>query len=477
MESAVGFERQMEMGELEAGVADALCPDCDRDLPVIGALRRGEWRGLDLPDEIEISVPEGFAYYALDPELYRRAAACFVRAELPARVAVIGLRAIGTTLSTIVARELCAAGCEVASWTVRPRGDPWNRELRVDEGLAQQWREWPGLFAVIDEGPGLSGSSFASVSVCLERLGVPPERLVLFPSWLADASVLISETARMRWALHRKYCVDVEDLNLFAGAKDVGAGKWRGPNDAVAVQPQHERRKYLDGARLYKFAGYGRYGRAALERAEVLRGWIPCCTGLSRGFLSMEWVAGQPPGASAGFLDHAARYLAYIRREFSTGEPVAFEPLAEMISSNAPGAPDPSRWRTAVLDGRVVALDGRMLPHEWIETADGYRKADALDHHDDHFFPGPQDTAWDVAALMVEFGLDAQAQRYFLECYERASGDRGICARLPFYRLAYLACRFAYCDLAMRALAGTEDGARFGRDRTAYQELLSGMIF
>src|SRR5215469_9629868 len=111
VDETTGFERQMARGELEAGVADALCPEYDSDLPVLQALRRGEWKGLDLPREIETSVPEGFAFYALDPELYRRAAACFAREAKPGRVAVIGIRSIGTTLSGIVADELQRLGC------------------------------------------------------------------------------------------------------------------------------------------------------------------------------------------------------------------------------------------------------------------------------------------------------------------------------------------------------------------------------
>ena len=92
---ARGFEREMEMGELHAGIADAYCPDCDRDIG-----------NTVLPPEIEISVPEGFAYYALDPELYRIAARRFRDEARPERVAVIGIRSIGTTLGAIVASEL-----------------------------------------------------------------------------------------------------------------------------------------------------------------------------------------------------------------------------------------------------------------------------------------------------------------------------------------------------------------------------------
>jgi hypothetical protein len=231
-EVAQGFERQMLFGQVEAGVADALCPDFGRDLR----------ESFEPPPEIEISVPEGFAYYALDPELYERAVAQFLEAERPEPVAVIGIRAIGTTLSTIVAARLRESGCEVARSTVRPRGHPWNRELRIEESLAQKWRDWRGVFAVVDEGR----SSFAAVSVCLESLGLAPERVVLFPSWLPDGSEFISATARARWTLHRKYCTPFEDLGLFPGACDLGAGKWRAHTGTnVPVQPQHERRKYL----------------------------------------------------------------------------------------------------------------------------------------------------------------------------------------------------------------------------------------
>src|SRR5690242_1764531 len=81
---ATGFEREMEFGEFHAGVADAFSPDCDRD-----------FRNAEIPPQIDISVPEGFAYYALDPELYRRSARRFAAEVRPDRVAVIGIRSIG----------------------------------------------------------------------------------------------------------------------------------------------------------------------------------------------------------------------------------------------------------------------------------------------------------------------------------------------------------------------------------------------
>jgi hypothetical protein len=452
-EAASGFERLMAWGEIEAALADALCPERDDDLAI-------QPRHCDAFAEIEISVPEGFAYYALDPELYRIAARRFLEDARPARVAVIGIRSIGTTLAAVVESELRARGVAAESWTVRPRGHPWNRELRITDRLARRWREWPGWFAIVDEGPGLSGSSFASVAECLSGLGVPDERIVFLPSWQTDGSGFVSETARRRWQRHRRYTADFEELGLFPGARELSAGRWREMCGTwPAVQPQHERRKYLCGDRLFKFAGYGRYGREKLERAHRLSAFTTPALGFENGFLEMRWVPGRPARLCPGLIQRAAEYLAFLRREFRTGEPADTGPLAEMIACNT-GEP----WPGPLPEEEAVVLDGRMLPHEWIETADGFHKTDALDHHDDHFFPGPHDIAWDVAA----FAAETSAGEAFVEHYRSQSGDHEIAARLPFYRAAYLAFRLGYADLAVRALAGTEEAARFDRERARY---------
>jgi hypothetical protein len=127
-----------------------------------------------------------------------------------------------------------------------------------------------------------------------------------------------------------------------------------------------------------------------------------------------------------------------------------------MIEVNAERA-----WPGGLPEGRAVALDGRMLPQEWLQTAEGFVKTDALDHHDDHFYPGPQDIAWDPAACGVEFHCEER----LLECYTRESGDHGVAGRLPFYRAAYLAFRLGYCDMAAASLGETSDGRRFRRAR------------
>lgn len=441
-----GFDRLMEFGEFETGVADAYSPDCDRDV-----------RHAMIPPEIDISVPEGFAYYALDPELYRRSARRFVAELRPDRVAVIGIRSIGTTLAAVVAEEVPNARV----WTVRPRGHPFERRVCVDYDIARAWLTWAGHFAVVDEGPGLSGSSFASVAEFLSGLGVRDDHIVFLPAWEPDGSAFVNENARRRWLRHRKFSTPFEDLHLFDDAKDLSGGQWREVTGVrPPVQPQHERRKYLRDGRLYKFAGYGRYGRAKLERAARLNGWVPQPQGLENGFLISRWLPGKPARPSRELVEHAARYLAVVAREFATGDTADTAALARLIEHNTGVT-----WPGALPEGQAVILDGRMLRHEWIETADGIVKIDALDHGDDHFYPGPQDIAWDLAA----FGIEFDCEERLVECYTKESGDDDVASRLPFYRAAYLAFRRGYCQMAAQALEGSADGARWQREQEKYE--------
>lgn len=452
---------ELPPGEVEAAVADALCPDEDREHPLLTALRRASL-GLGpvpagIPAKLTVSVPEGFAYYALYPDAYRDAARKFCEECRPAAVVVIGVRGIGASLSAEVARELMARGCEVHSWTVRPRGHPFDRRLRIAGELDERWRTLSGAhFAVVDEGPGLSGTSFACVAEHLAGLGIPDSRVALFPSWEPDGAAFVSERARRRWALHRKYTGTTRAFDRFAGDRELSAGAWRPlvyrrGRLYPPVHPQHERRKYLRGGVLFKFAGLGRFGRRVHERARRLAeaGFGPPVEGLDDGFMAMRFL----PGRAAPTAETIARYLAFIRREFTVpGDP---EPLDEMIRVNVEeGLGASVRLHTPA--ATPVCLDARMLRHEWA----GNLKTDGAEHHQDHFYPGAQDIAWDLAAAQIECGVDPVPH------YERLTGDRAA-ARLPYYRVAWLAFRLGYASLA-----GGVDGGRWARERKRYTELL-----
>src|SRR4051812_47602927 len=94
-----GRDLLIARGMLEQGLADADLND--REAP---------------PEtKIELKTPEGFAFYQLYPEQYRRAAQKWLRECKSAGPAiVIGIRSIGTTLSHVVWEELRNGGVEVS---------------------------------------------------------------------------------------------------------------------------------------------------------------------------------------------------------------------------------------------------------------------------------------------------------------------------------------------------------------------------
>ena len=80
-----------------------------------------------LPEQHRGTAPEGYAFYCLYPEMYRDAALRFFREQGASSSVVIGIRSIGASLSTVVADTVQA----VWRFTVRPRGHPFDRELRL----------------------------------------------------------------------------------------------------------------------------------------------------------------------------------------------------------------------------------------------------------------------------------------------------------------------------------------------------------
>ncbi|MDA8155289.1 MAG: hypothetical protein M0Z52_02395 [Actinomycetota bacterium] len=542
------IELLIDMGEFESAVADALCPDVDAYNQVLSELRNAsvlaahlairtvegkkpcgmetklenmleKLQVLRVPDTVTLRVSEGFAYYGLYPETYMEAARRFAADYLTrgkSKAVCIGLRTIGSALSALVAAVLENEGVEVLPLTVRPRGEPFERKLLIDRLLQKtiaglKEKAW---FLIVDEGPGLSGSTICSVADALSIMGIPDERIVMFTSWIPDGSDFISVQARQRWPRHRKYSVFFEDV--FLGGKgpnaglfgeclpsysseclDLSAGGWRRihfkEKDYPAVHPHHERRKYLfcNEGRLLKFAGLGRYGRKTLARAESFdnSGYCPKAIGLSNGFLIMEYVNGRPMRASTcgyEFLETAAGYMAYVARKFPCGQAMEFADFREMVENNVnlslgPRIAVAAKRRLDLLagyyePGRSVGLDGRMLPHEWLSTGLGFIKTDCTDHHADHFFPRDQDICWDVAGTVTEFGLGGAKTKFLLARYSEISGDRLIEKRLPLYMLSYPAFRIGYAQMAARQLGDTPEGLRFQRLADFYSSAIKAAL-
>lgn len=129
--------------------------------------------------------------------------------------------------------------------------------------------------------------------------------------------------------------------------------------------------------------------------------------------------------------------------------------------------PPLSGFDAALGDTPAVQVDGRMLPHEFLRTADGIVKVDALDHGADHFFPGPVDICWDLAAVEAEFWLDRGTASTLVGAFARRARDPAAARRMPFYRLAYAAFQLGYATLACEA-APPDERQRFERRRAAF---------
>jgi hypothetical protein len=437
-----------------------------------------------LPPTIALRVSEGYAYYALHPESYATAAVDFLDTCRPETAVCIGIRSIGASLSAIVAAALERNGVPATLHSIRPRGHPFDRVVVLADELAQAWRTAPpqSYFLVIDEGPGLSGSSFASVVRALTRLGVHEDRIILFPSWNPDGASFRSEDARTIWRRQRRFCSST--AGTMAAAEDAGesidlsSGAWRAvfcsdPTVWPAVQPQHERTKrwHKASGAIVRFAGLGGYGATKQKRAEALAdaGLGAAPLGLANGSLSLQFVDGQPCSqASQRLIDAVAAHLSFLTTRFPATRSPGADAMIEMATTNvrlglgdhAP-AFDLERYRPALDGAPCAAIDGRMLPHEWVETGRAFVKVDALDHHNDHFFPGTQDAGWDLAAAVFEFDLDRSERDRLVGAYAAASGDRDVAARLPFYAVAYPAFRLGYATLASAALGHHADARRF----------------
>ena len=484
-------------GELECGIADSdpqaaracelltdgianallageqvssLCPEASR--PDLNFLINAA-RALPVLEQLSISTPEGFAYYALHPLAYAD-----VISQLPpcAHLLVVGIRSIGTTLSSVAATAARARGIVAERITVRPQGHPYNRtvELTTEQMAAVRNAVSRGAsFAVIDEGPGLSGSSFLATAEALEAVGAPVEKIILISSHAPNVDALCAENAACRWQRFRCIPVSSETRRPAAAVEFIGGGQWRSrafsnESEWPAAWTSFERLKYLssghDERRIFKFAGLGHYGEAVLDRERKVAaagfGLMP--REESDGFISYPWVVypnvvypkigGRPLSSSdlsAQILARLAEYCAFRQRTFAA-ELSNLDALQEMAEHNLQelGLDLPVELR---LEHPVIA-DGRMQPHEWLLSTEGkLLKTDSGSHGDDHFFPGPTDIAWDLAGAIVEWQMNEEQATEFLSLYQRASGDDA-CTRIDGFIKAYAVFRLAYCLMAANAM-------------------------
>jgi hypothetical protein len=437
---------------------------------------------------VSLSVPEGFAYYALHPLDY---ADLIERLPLNTpRAFVVGVRSIGTTISGVVCAKLQQFGVHAERTTVRPTGHPYQRNCGLDarqRTMIRSLLSHDANFIVCDEGPGRSGSSLLSVADALEREGVPASQIVVLCSHQPDLNTLCAPDAAQRWRRYRSAATGMTRRLPAAPQEYAGGGEWRRhliPTGGSwhGVWPQMERLRYLsaDHEELLTFEGYGPYGAAARARNEHLSNssYGLVYLGNESGFGKHKLPDGRTLNCSnltSEWLSRMAEYCAWRARTFRTGD-VNSHVLEAMTRNNFEREFGKFPEGPQLCVERATICDNRMAPHQWLATSDRrVVKLDAAIHGDDHFFPGPCDIAWDLAGVIVEWNLDPAAREFFLRQYRRESGDDAS-PRIKGYEIAYAMFRLAWSKMAAASVAASEEAGRLMRDYRQYRRVVQNLV-
>lgn len=461
-----------------------------------------------LPESCPIKIPEGFAWYALYPDAYVRTAVEWAHCHSPQRrVLVVGLRSIGTTLAAVVTACLRRHGFAVISTTVRPEGHPFARQVEFEEDFVS-----PDAAIIVDEGPGLSGSSMAAAAEALHRSGLPDQAISFFPGHVNGPGDRASDGVRDWWRRVETRVTELPDVcfgrqtfqemllggckqssiaDLIALSSDVWTELTGLDRGAIAsIAPALETPKYLargsNSATLWKFAGFTASQTFAdgklLTRSEVRQlrldelsdaGIAETAVACTHGWVGTGWITGRHLTAKEGDRAALGAVLSYMRKvakpplEFGAAAAARVR-LSEMLIQNSKELIGETAaclakragdyiLRETRLDELSSYGDGRLAPHKWVRTrTNALVKTDVGGHDDDHTIVGPQTILWDLAGLSVEWDLAPDRSENLLRAFDLSPDLR---IALACYTAAYVAFRsgmaafFAPEDCRERAIA------------------------
>lgn len=462
---------------------------------------------LSLPEQLKLHEIEGYAYYCIYPELYARAALRWSQERARGPVHVIGIRSIGCSLGAVVAATLEAQHfC-----TVRPAGHPFARTISPSAELAHLLLKdsRDADYAIVDEGPGLSGSSFAAVAHWLLDHGVADHQLHFFPSHAGEPGSQCTPRFRTQYAAAARHQLSFDQDIAKDGGQTVASwfeeslgrpleqpveeltgGRWRQytygqVRSYPAANIPKEARKYLlrcGGRRwLAKFLGLGESRRQLTNKLRTLGeyGFTPALRGARHGFGLFEWQEGAVPLAHSDLprerlVQGVARYLTFLARAFPTSDggarPTALMGMAEhnlreCLGADGQLAEQLASYRLLLPEieqsHSPVVSDNKLDSHEWLVRPDGRLiKCDALEHAHAHDLVGCQDPAWDLMGAAVELELSDDEISSLQRALRDVADVRISPQKLAFFRLVYLAFRLGQAHLAEQSLAPWPDDAR-----------------
>ena len=459
---------------------------------------------------LRMRIPEGFAFYDLYPEFMIGPARHLPHGD---DVFVIGLRSIGTTLGAIVASV--AQTKNLAS--VRPVGEPFNRTLAVSDDWTATIRH-ADCVAIVDEGPGLSGSSFAAAGRAVTQ-AMGRDAIVFLPTHAGEPGIAADTKDRALWHNARKIVMDrtLFDDGPFARANwfayiigpalhvtDVSGGRWRtalGLDESVwpPCDPMQERVKFriqtAQGNYLLKFSGLTPLAEQAFAQARdfASRGFGLMPIAERHGMTLWPWCEGARPLSrrdKAQIVPMLADMLAFRAAHWTSGPSGAsVHDLYEMARVNLTealgeaGAARLAVWRphldAIAAEAEPVRIDGKLDCHEFLKIPDGrFVKTDALDHHAAHDLIGCQDIYWDVAGATIEWILSRAETEFLCDQIDRACRFARPRETLGFYLMAYTAFRLGAATMSVEALAQVNpaEARRFQRRVQFYRETAQALL-
>ena len=489
------------------------------------ALQRLYW-SLD-ERELVVRIPEGLAWYALYPDSYAQTAEDWCRRfdRAGADVSVVGLRSIGTTLAAVVAQALRWRGLDVSgSATVRPAGIAPFRRVELPPAIKPATHN-----IVVDEGPGLSGSSMVAVARAFLNAGADADSIHFFAGHGYGPGPSAGADAPEWWNSHRVWTTSPDSTfiggrllpDALASAAETCAGEpANGPAEPLgttgwqqlsglrnlpsAVAPSIETPKKVVRLRsgrhvILKFAGLApTSGRLRREGAQYR-----CCSRSSawvsfeesrHGWVVTPWVEGRrltAADASIAFVkDHLGPWIAAVSTEWlRPGElqdgisriARALSAWAEMRDDRSSAAVIASmaERELAKIDAAPLPCygDGRLAPHEWIREPSGnFRKVDAGGHDCDHTWVGRQPIAWDLAGAEVEWGLGHQCIGALHAVVQRLTGYACSEETSAFYVAGYCAFRAAAAHYSAILSDDAEMRRHLRRARECYERRLKATL-
>lgn len=382
-----------------------------------------------LPEnDLTISIQEGFAYYAVYPEQYRRAVDKYFL-ENKNDVVVIGLRNIGTALSAVVSSELIRNNINVKSFTLRPRGEWYNRYQIFSQKLKTFiYENKNSNFLIVDEGPGKTGTSISGTIKELNKLGITFNNIIIFPSYYPDLSKLDEVWSKCK--IYVQLFNPIEENKKYEKIEKI-----EGKNifDKLKYKLHYNNDNYF-----CKFVGLGEYGIKAFDKAKIFyeNDFSPEPLKLEDGFIYFKYIDNflKKDYIVEDFLIFAAKYYSFLIKKFKTIPSHSFNELDEIISYNLN-----EKIQRKFEEQYAIEIDGLPELSSFCKIGNKFYKTGNNNYPLRHTLPGNIDYHYDLAAFIIENKLSKEQIKIFLNGVEAKKEEE----KIIYYGLLYKAIKKA----------------------------------